>query len=859
MKKLFSILFVAIAATTFAFAENTRVYCKMEYDWWTQSDAAIGIILDAGTATRMTYVSDYTWYADVDLENHNTITFQRVNGSGDVSDWGAQTEAQSIADNNVGTTNDFFTITNSGATWSSENLYCTGTWDTYVYTPPTIRLRGSFNSWGDSDVFTDNGETATFTKTLSAATHQFKITVDNAWTSNNTTIQRENSGTEYEFTNNVSDNAQLNADMDGEYTFTYTYATNKLSVTFPTEPVVITHTYTVAGVPSVFGSEWNSSDTNNDMTNTTGTTYTWSKEGIILAAGNVEFKVCEDHAWTNCWPVGDNNNYSLNISESGIYTISITFDSNSKEISAVATKTEEAVVVPTIMMHGNFFGEDWADTDPFAKAEGNATASLTISNLAAGNYQFGIKIDGTWTSNGVAFTRENTSAEVVSGNGNLTLKADVTGDYTFTWTYATNTLSITYPAVANQTLYFVNGYDWDLQQAYVFNGSVIYKTWPGEAMTATESSVFGKTIYSYEFPNCYNTIIFNNKHGEQYADGKQTADLVWDAAKPYFFRGEWYASVADIQNTFFITGSASLVGEENAWKETAVKVTEDSYTFENLAAGNYYELKVVYGGEWLGYAALTSVPAGVRTDADGNIAFYLAQEGDVTIAFNKATKKITISGSFAHLALNEESDNNNEAISALDGIYVPISLTRSFEAQKLYTLCLPFDVNAEDVAAILHAEKLYKLQSASVGSELLIYFDVVDAIEAGVPYLYKPAVAVTNPNFVGTVNAEASTTIERDGVSMVGFYEPTTTTGYFLGADTYLHQSSATANAFRAYFTIPGGTNNMPARIVMRGNSTTAIDQIDNGNAQCTKRIQNGQLVIIRDGKTFNALGAELR
>ena len=845
MKKLFSILFVAIAATTFAFASRTfdgseKIYFNAHGNnatWWTNGNAVQRAVLDNTTSVIGVVESGAIYAFTLPAGEYSTIRFERAE-SAEAAAWNA------TGDISIPATENYVTVF---AQDSPE-----ATWDTYTYTLPTILLRGSFNIWGESDVFTNNGETATFTKTLSSGTHEFKITVGGVWTSNNTTIQRENSGTEYEFTNNVNDNAQLNADMDGEYTFTYTYATNKLSVTFPTEPVVITHTYTVAGVPSVFDSEWDPSDGDNDMTNTEGTTYTWSKEGITLAAGTISFKVCEDRSWDVAYPA---QNYNLAIEADGIYSISITFDSNSKAINAEANKTGDAVVIPTIILNGTFSGV-WADA---GELEGDdASVSLTISNLAAGKYEFGIKSNGTWTSNGVAFTRENTSAEVVSGTGNLTLKADVTGDYTFTWTFETHTLAITYPAVANQTLYFVNGYDWDLQQAYVFKESMNYKTWPGEAMTATESSVFGKTIYSYEFPNCYNTIIFNNKHGEDYADGEQTADLEWDATKPYFFNGEWYASVAEIQSIFYITGSASLVGEEKAWHADAIKVTEDSYTFEDLAA-NYYELKVVYGGEWLGFDALASVPAGVRTNTDGNIAFYLAEAGDVTIAFDKEAKEITISGSFAHLDLDEASDNN-AAISALNGIYVPISLTRSFEDQKLYTLCLPFDVNAADVAAILHADKLYKLQSASVGSELLIYFDIVDAIEAGVPYLYKPAENVANPNFLGTVDAEASTIIERDGVSMVGFYEPTTTTtGYFLGADTYLHQSKATANAFRAYFTIPGGTNNMPARIVMRGNSTTAIDKIENGNAQCTKRIQNGQLVIIRDGKTFNALGAELR
>lgn len=207
------------------------------------------------------------------------------------------------------------------------------------------------------------------------------------------------------------------------------------------------HTYTVAGDnTTAFGTAWASSNEANDMALVEGL-YKWEKTDLTLAAGTIEFKVCEDHGWDVAYP---GSNYQLAIPEAGIYTITITFNPDTKDVAAVATKTGDAVVIPTIAMHGNFLGS-WADTQNFEIAEGNATASLTL-NLAAGNYEFGMRIGGAgnWTSNGVAFTRENASAVVEAGSGNLTLAADAAGEYTFTWTYETNTLAITFPAVAPQ-------------------------------------------------------------------------------------------------------------------------------------------------------------------------------------------------------------------------------------------------------------------------------------------------------------------------------------------------------------------------------------------------------------------------
>lgn len=207
------------------------------------------------------------------------------------------------------------------------------------------------------------------------------------------------------------------------------------------------HTYTVAGSSTdLFGTAWDPENAANDMVLQEDNTYKWEKADLTLAAGEIKFKVVEDHAWDVAYPASD---YVLNIQESGIYTIAIYFNPNDNNyVGAVATKTGDAVVIPSVAMHGNFLGS-WADTENFAVAEGDATASLTL-NLAAGSYEFGMRIGGSgnWTSNGVAFTRENNAAEVVAGQGNLTLAADVAGEYTFTWTYATNNLAITFPAAA---------------------------------------------------------------------------------------------------------------------------------------------------------------------------------------------------------------------------------------------------------------------------------------------------------------------------------------------------------------------------------------------------------------------------
>ena len=210
------------------------------------------------------------------------------------------------------------------------------------------------------------------------------------------------------------------------------------------------HTYTVAGGSDVlFGTTWDPTNTANDMALVEGL-YTWEKSELTLAAGNIGFKVCEDHAWTTAYPAQD---YQLNIPEAGIYTITITFDpANDNTVNAVATKTGEAVVVPTVAMHGNFLGS-WADTENFAIAQDNASASLTLT-LAEGNYEFGMRIGGSgnWTANGANLTREANTTNLAEGSGNMHIAADVAGDYVFTYTYETQVLEVVYPEASGEEI-----------------------------------------------------------------------------------------------------------------------------------------------------------------------------------------------------------------------------------------------------------------------------------------------------------------------------------------------------------------------------------------------------------------------
>ena len=102
----------------------------------------------------------------------------------------------------------------------------------------------------------------------------------------------------------------------------------------------VEHTYTVAGNSAdVFGTAWAPSLEANDMIKQDDGSYKWEKSNLVLKAGTIELKVCEDHGWDVSYP---KENYQLKIDAAGTYTITITFNAETKAISATANKTADA-------------------------------------------------------------------------------------------------------------------------------------------------------------------------------------------------------------------------------------------------------------------------------------------------------------------------------------------------------------------------------------------------------------------------------------------------------------------------------------------------------------------------------------
>lgn len=122
----------AVLSISTAFA--TTVYCKMTQSWWTKDGAAVGVhywgSASAGTAwpgVRMNPVTgaEGVWSYDVP-DDITGLIFTRVNGSGDIADWGAKTADLSLPTDGK----NLYTITSESAVWGNPGV--TGEWSVYA-------------------------------------------------------------------------------------------------------------------------------------------------------------------------------------------------------------------------------------------------------------------------------------------------------------------------------------------------------------------------------------------------------------------------------------------------------------------------------------------------------------------------------------------------------------------------------------------------------------------------------------------------------------------------------------------------------------------------------------------------------
>ena len=240
--------------------------------------------------------------------------------------------------------------------------------------------------------------------------------------------------------NYPAENALLSIPEDGEYTITFSFNSETKEVSALAQktgayvaPVVGDQTWTVAGAEALCGTSWDTGNTDNDMTTTDGTNYSLTKEGVVLETGvSYGFKVVADHSWDEAYPA---ENYNLTVEENGTYTVTITFNKDTKEVGANAQKTGDAVIGDktwTIAGVEELMGSGWdpTDTNNDMTNMGDGTFQLVKYNVAMEaekNYEFKVLANHSWD--------ENYGADGQPGGDNVTVSVETAGNYDVTFVF----------------------------------------------------------------------------------------------------------------------------------------------------------------------------------------------------------------------------------------------------------------------------------------------------------------------------------------------------------------------------------------------------------------------------------------
>ena len=215
--------------------------------------------------------------------------------------------------------------------------------------------------------------------------------------------------------------------------------------------------------------------------------------------------------------------------------------------------------------------------------------------------------------------------------------------------------------------------------------------------------------------------------------------------------------------------------------------------------------------------------------------------------------------------------DNSRVITDNIGKTVNVKIERSFTANDgYYTLCVPFKM---DPSVIGKAYSLGTITKHVTGEGINIELKEESELLAGVPYLVLPKanmseLVVENVTIQSDIASGQNIYSEELNVNIFfeGFYsasgQTNGTTQYYVGNNGYLYNGEVEIRGLCGLFTITdkdGAPLKVRARVVTREEVETGIDNNQLPNTNIQKVLENGQLIIIRDGVKYNVQGQVIK
>ena len=252
--------------------------------------------------------------------------------------------------------------------------------------------------------------------------------------------------------------------------------------------------------------------------------------------------------------------------------------------------------------------------------------------------------------------------------------------------------------------------------------------------------------------------------------------------------------------------------------------------------------------------------------ADGNYTIRLANVNNYANGYLTA-----LSAAKQDIVVLDEAATNNSVLTANYNVTKNFILKRTFKGGMYNTICLPFEIGSQGTMESIFGVgyELVKLSDATISPEGVLTVEVENSVtlEHGVPYFIKPAADIVNPVFNNRkIKDTEMSDFSRGDVDFVGTFIkseiPASEYNLFLGENNLLYfpMANTPIKGYRAYFRInnPNSAPVRQARIVTREQVITEIDLVGEEN-NTVKTIENGQLIIIKNGIRYNVMGAKIQ
>ena len=258
---------------------------------------------------------------------------------------------------------------------------------------------------------------------------------------------------------------------------------------------------------------------------------------------------------------------------------------------------------------------------------------------------------------------------------------------------------------------------------------------------------------------------------------------------------------------------------------------------------------------------------------------------DVTYNINDIAAAHTLVAEFEEIPVTLDDNGTSDYYTATLATFsteTDFQLMRTFYAGMWNTVCFPFDLTADQIAASdMSTATFYTLSSVTGDAAKGLDFNVIEvtSLSARTPYLVQVSGAnIVNPVFEGVTLAASAFTNNTSGTNVgdtkfFGTVHPTDleigeNSGFlFLGQNNALYWPNVAnkIRAFRAYFYSGSSvvqSVHPRARIVVKEQTATDLsdkaDESFNSDNAARKYMQDGVLVLEKNGKKYNAVGQEM-